>query len=109
MNIDLDDKVRTTSEPARRFGLAIAPHGGERQPSNKSQTMKSIAPIGLLSIAAFALMTTGCSSPSVQESRSSGVERRQDRIDSRTGARQERWEVRGEREDARASARFDSW
>ncbi len=39
----------------------------------------------------------------------SGVERRQDRIDSRTAARQERWRERGDREDARAAARFDSW
>jgi hypothetical protein len=45
----------------------------------------------------------------VQDARASGVENRQDRIDSRTAARQERWKVRGEREDARAKARFDSW
>jgi hypothetical protein len=51
----------------------------------------------------------GCSSDGVQDVRHSGVERRQGRMDSRTHARQERWRVRGEREDARAAARFDSW
>jgi hypothetical protein len=39
----------------------------------------------------------------------SGIENRQGRIDSRTAARQERWRVRGEREDGRAEARFNSW
>jgi hypothetical protein len=52
---------------------------------------------------------TGCSTSGVQEARADGVERRQSRMDSRTGARQERWQTRGEREDARAAARFDSW
>jgi|GEM_PF-4520146 len=56
-----------------------------------------------------AFCLTGCSTSGVQETRGEGVERRQDRIDSRTSARQERWKVRGEREDARAAARFDSW
>jgi hypothetical protein len=50
-----------------------------------------------------------CSTSGVQDARASGVERRQDRMDSRTYARQERWRERGEREDARAAARFDSW
>jgi hypothetical protein len=44
-----------------------------------------------------------------QEARTERVGRRQDRIDTRTSARQERWEIRGEREDARAARRFDSW
>lgn len=55
------------------------------------------------------LALTGCSSSGVQEARASGVERRQDRMDSRSNARQQRWQERGEREDARAAARFDSW
>ncbi len=55
------------------------------------------------------LFSSGCSTHSVQESRLEGVERRQDRMDSRTYARQERWRVRGERQDARARALLDSW
>jgi outer membrane murein-binding lipoprotein Lpp len=51
----------------------------------------------------------GCSTEAVGDTRQSGVERRQDRIDARTSARQDRWQERGEREDARAKARFDSW
>jgi hypothetical protein len=56
-----------------------------------------------------ALSFTACSTSGVQDARMSGVERRQDRIDSRYNARQERWAERGAREDARAQARFDSW
>lgn len=52
---------------------------------------------------------SSCSTAGVQDARASGVERRQDRMDSRTAARQDRWSERGAREDARASARFDSW
>ena len=55
------------------------------------------------------ILFSACSSPDVQDTRQSGVERRQDRIDSRTYARQERWQERGEREDARTKAQFDSW
>ena len=55
------------------------------------------------------LFSSGCSTHPVQEARLSGVERRQDRMDSRTYARQERWRVRGERQDARARALLDSW
>lgn len=54
-------------------------------------------------------LLSGCSTSGIQDARASGLENRQDRIDSRTTARQERWKVRGEREDARAAARFDSW
>jgi len=72
--------------------------------------MKSFA---LLSAVVLVLISSmllpACSSPAVQETRQSGIERRQDRIDSRTAARQERWNERGRREDARAQARFDSW
>ncbi len=50
-----------------------------------------------------------CSTRGVQSARASGLENRQSRMDSRVAARQERWKVRGEREDARAKARFDSW
>lgn len=55
------------------------------------------------------LFLGACSTGGVTDARQSGVERRQDRMDSRTYARQERWRERGEREDARANARFDSW
>jgi hypothetical protein len=54
------------------------------------------------------IFTAGCSTSGVQDARMSGVERRQERMDSRTSARQERWRERGEREDARAAARFDA-
>jgi len=55
------------------------------------------------------ILLSGCSTPEVADARTSGVERRQNRMDARVAARQERWRVRGEREDARAAARFDSW
>jgi outer membrane murein-binding lipoprotein Lpp len=55
------------------------------------------------------VLLSGCSTSTVQDARSSGVDRRQDRIDARTAGRQERWEERAAREDARAAARFDSW
>lgn len=58
---------------------------------------------------AAALLLPGCSTSEVQDVRQSGLNRRQDRMDSRTSSRQERWQERGEREDARAKARFDSW
>jgi hypothetical protein len=60
-------------------------------------------------VAGATLLLSACSTPGVQAARASGVENRQNRIDSRTAARQERWKVRAEREDARAAARFDSW
>lgn len=63
----------------------------------------------LIVLTSAPLVLSACSTPGVQDARASGVEHRQDRIDSRTYARQERWRVRGEREDARASARFNSW
>ena len=52
-----------------------------------------------------ASLITGCAS---QADRTSRLERRQDSIDARTTGRQERWQIRGEREDARAKARFDA-
>jgi hypothetical protein len=55
------------------------------------------------------LFLASCASDGVQDTRQSGLERRQDRMDSRTSARQDRWAERGAREDARAKARFDSW
>jgi hypothetical protein len=55
------------------------------------------------------VLFSACSTPGVQDARASGLENRQDRIDSRTSARQDRWSERAEREDARAKARFDSW
>ena len=62
-----------------------------------------------LALVVSSLLLTACSHHGVQDARQSGVNRRQDRIDSRTGARQDRWAERGAREDARAQARFDSW
>lgn len=55
------------------------------------------------------MLLAGCSTQGVQDARQSALERRQNRMDSRTAARQERWRLRGEREDARARAQFDSW
>lgn len=53
-------------------------------------------------------LVSACSTDAVGDARTEGVNRRQDRIDDRTGARQDRWKERGEREDARARARFDA-
>jgi len=50
------------------------------------------------------LVLTSCS----QEDRTAQLIDRQNRIDERTQARQERWKIRAEREDARADAFFDS-
>ena len=50
------------------------------------------------------LFFTGCA-----DERTAGVERRQDRIDSRTQNRLDRREIRSNREDARSEARFDAW
>jgi hypothetical protein len=55
------------------------------------------------------ILLSACSTSGVQGVRQSGLENRQGRMDSRVAARQERWRERGEREDARANARFDSW
>ena len=52
-----------------------------------------------------ASLIIGCASPADRTSR---LERRQDNIDARTAGRQERWQIRSEREDARAKARFDA-
>ena len=60
----------------------------------------------LLLVTPFLL--SGCSTSTVQDARASGVDNRQDRIDSRTHARQERWKTRAEREDARSKAWFDA-
>ena len=65
--------------------------------------------IAILATLSATVFLPACSTSGVQDARQSGVERRQDRIDSRTYSRQERWRERGEREDARAAARFDSW
>ena len=51
------------------------------------------------------LLFSGCMT---QTARTERVVSRQDRIDSRTAARQERWKIRGEREDARAAAFVES-
>ena len=72
--------------------------------------MKTPIKYSLLAAAlAYSALLSACSTKEVQDARLSGVERRQDRIDSRTSARQQRWEERSEREDARAARRFDSW
>jgi hypothetical protein len=68
-----------------------------------------ISLLTLSTLLAATVLISACSSSGVQDSRASGVNRRQDRMDSRTGARQDRWSERGSREDARAQARFDSW
>ena len=62
-------------------------------------------PIPLSMILSTMLLLAGCVS---QETRTAGVEHRQDRMDSRMDARQERWQIRGEHEDARADATFDA-
>jgi hypothetical protein len=72
--------------------------------------MKSFAQVfAVVLVLGTSMLLPSCSSPAVQETRQSGIERRQSRVDSRTAARQERWNERGRREDARAQARFDSW
>jgi hypothetical protein len=65
--------------------------------------------LAALIFASAVIFCSACSSPDVQNTRAAGLENRQSRMDSRTGARQERWKVRGEREDARAAGRLDSW
>ena len=65
-----------------------------------------------LTIAAALLancLLAGCSTKGVQDARMGGLNNRQDRMDSRTSARQDRWRERADREDARAAARFNSW
>lgn len=64
--------------------------------------------ITLIALAAAAFGLSACSTSGVQDARQSGVENRQDRMDSRTSARQQRWHERGEREDARSEARFNA-
>lgn len=72
--------------------------------------MKSLPHVTtVVTLLGASFLLSGCSTSGVQEARASGVESRQDRIDSRTSARLARWQERGEREDARAKARFDSW
>jgi outer membrane biogenesis lipoprotein LolB len=74
------------------------------------QRMKSlIRSVALIVLMSASILLSGCSTSEVADARTSGVERRQSRMDARTAARQERWRIRGEREDARAAARFDSW
>ena len=72
--------------------------------------MKTLARlIATVTLLGSSIFLSACSTPGVQNARASGLENRQSRIDSRTSARQARWQERGEREDARAKARFDSW
>jgi len=72
--------------------------------------MKSLVHfVALILLTLASIVLSSCSTTEVVDARTSGVERRQSRMDTRTAARQERWRIRGEREDARASARFDSW
>jgi hypothetical protein len=72
--------------------------------------MKLRIPLLSLTVLFGALtLLPGCSTPAVQDARASGVERRQDRMDSRTYSRYERRQERGDREDARARARLESW
>jgi hypothetical protein len=59
----------------------------------------------LILVTSTSLMVCGCMT---QEARTGRVERRQDRMDSRTSGRQERWQTRAEHEDARSKAMFDA-
>jgi hypothetical protein len=54
---------------------------------------------------AAAVLLFGCAS---QDERTARVENRQDRIDHRTGGRQERWKIRADRQDERAAAFVES-
>ncbi len=65
---------------------------------------KAIHLFALITLVSSSFCFTGCS----QQDRTNRVVRRQDRIDERTAGRQERWRIRGEREDARSEAFFDS-
>jgi hypothetical protein len=66
-------------------------------------------PIAVAALFGASFFLSACSTSTVTDARASGVERRQDRMDARTSARQDRWRERGEREDARARARLESW
>ena len=101
---------------ARRIARRITPpiprplprrHG---QGINHFPIMKTFARlIAIVTLLGSSIFLSACSTPGVQDARASGLDNRQDRIDSRTSARNARWQERGEREDARAKARFDSW
>jgi hypothetical protein len=65
--------------------------------------------IAAVALLAASILLSACSTPGVQDARAAGLDNRQDRMDSRTSARQDRWAERSAREDARAKARFDSW
>ena len=71
--------------------------------------MKTLIQLAAIPLLGGFILLSACSTSGVQDARQSGLENRQDRMDSRTSARQARWQERGEREDARAKARFDSW
>jgi|GEM_PF-4758738 len=61
--------------------------------------------IAILALSPLVLIfTTGC-----QEGRTEALTRRQERMDARASARQERWAIRGEHMDARARGTLDSW
>ena len=64
--------------------------------------------IALAALLAASQMFASCSHPGVANSRQSALDNRQDRMDARTDARTQRWQTRGDREDARAQARFDA-
>ena len=104
------------SEP--KSPLIVTQHTASSSPATAPQnasddpfsTMKSTTHlITAVAILGLTILLPACSTSGVKDARQSGVERRQDRIDSRTSARQNRWSERAEREDARAAARFDSW
>jgi hypothetical protein len=71
--------------------------------------MNSLRSLALFVLLLSSLCLSGCSTPEVQDARSTGLNNRQDRIDSRSSARQDRWSERAAREDARSAAAFDSW
>ena len=68
--------------------------------------MKTTFHIILFAVVSTSYLLCGCMS---QQARTARVERRQDRIDTRTAGRQERQQIRAERQDARSQAAFDSW
>jgi hypothetical protein len=65
--------------------------------------------IAAATLFASSLLFSACSHPDVQNTRQAGINNRQDRIDARSSGRNARWAERGEREDARSEARFNSW
>lgn len=116
--------LQPCSQPARRSqkGAAAEPKTCFANPSpapalpkagRKANCyfMKTLAHLIIPGVALLgsSILFSACSTAGVQNTRDAGLDNRQNRMDSRTGARQGRWSERSAREDARAQARFDSW